>query len=313
MIYIIGHTNPDLDSAVSSVALKYLFDKVKCYQSPNSQPLLASKPNYETKFIFDKFKFQLPLILNKRKVKKSDEFILVDHNEASQRGQGIADNQITNIFDHHKVSLNLSKPIYITIKPWGSTCTLIWWLMKSNQLRPSSKIAPLMISAILSDTVGLKSKTTTDTDKKAVKDLNKIAKINNIDQLTLDIFKAKSNLGDLTNKQIITKDYKIYNFKGKKVLINQIETVDQERLIKKSEELIQEMKKLKKTMKIENMFCLLTDILKINSKCFVCYEDESLLLKSFPKIKKIKNGVYDLGAIMSRKKEVAPLIEKAIV
>jgi len=313
MIYIIGHTNPDLDSAVAAISLKYLFDNISCYQIKNSQPLLASQANYETKFIFDKFNFPLPQVLNKNKIKKTDKFILVDHNEISQRGEGISDDQISNIFDHHKVSLNLNKPIYITIKPWGSTATLIWWLIENSKLKPNKQIANLMISAILSDTVGLKSSTTTIKDKEALKSLNKIAKIKSINKLTLEIFKAKSYLGNLIDKQIVKKDYKIYNFNGKKVLINQVETVEQNKLIEKSEKLIKEMNSLKKSLKLDFVFCLITDVLKINSKCFTLGKGDSLLQKSFPSFKKIKKGVYDLGPIMSRKKEVAPAIEQSIL
>ena len=312
MIYIIGHIKPDLDSAVSTIALKYLFDHADCFGYKNSQPVLAGPANFETKTIFKKFKTPAPQVLKTKNIKSKDSFILSDHNEESQRLQGIKPEKIIDIYDHHKVNLDLPKPIFINIKPWGSTCTIIYWFMEITNVKPSKNLASIMISAILSDTQGFKSKTTTKKDKIAVIELNKLAKIKNIDKLTHEIFKAKSDITGLTNKQIITKDYKLYNFAGKKALISQIETVKQDKLINQSVQLIKELVNLKKEMKLDKAFCIITDILKVNSKCFVLPEDEAILVKAFPQAKKIKSGVYDIGLIMSRKKEIAPAIEKTI-
>jgi manganese-dependent inorganic pyrophosphatase len=308
MIYIIGHTKPDLDSAVAAVSLKYLFDKADCFKCPNAQAVLASKANFETKTIFAKFGIQLPKVLTK--VTGDDAFILVDHNETTQRLEGITDDQIKDIFDHHKVSVSFSTPIYITTKPWGSTNTIIWWLMEITNVKPDKNLAALMMAAILSDTVGLKSPTTTAKDREVLEKLNKIAQIARVDDLTLEIFKAKASLAGLSNKQILTKDYKLYEFNGKKVLINQVETVEQAKLVSQAQALITDLSNLKKEMNLDKAVCVFTDILKVNSKALVTPEDEELVTTSFPKSHKLKTGVYDLGSLMSRKKEFVPPIEK---
>jgi len=313
MIYIIGHKKPDLDSAVAAVSLKYLFDKADCWQRKASQPVLPEPANHETKFIFKKFKTSLPQVLTLKKIKTEDKFVLVDHNEKSQRHQGIKNEQITDIFDHHKINLNLNKPIFITTKPWGSTNTIIYWLMKTNDIKPSKNIACLMLAAILSDTVGLKSSTTTEKDRQIAKELAKTGQIKNIDKLIFQIFKAKSNISDLSDKEIITKDYKVYNFAKQKVFINQLETVEQEKVIDKSEQLIKLLKKLKKEKNLDYLFCLVTDILKINSKVIIPSEkSEKILKQAFPQAKKIKKGVYNIGPRSSRKKEIAPPIENSL-
>jgi len=312
MIYIIGHTKPDLDSAVSAVSLQYLFDQADCFQRKNAKAVLASKANHETKAIFAKFNTSLPPVLKTNQIKADDTFVLVDHNEKCQRLKGIKDEQITDIFDHHKAKLDLPAPIFINTKDWGSSNTIVYWFMEIVKVRPKKNLASLMISAILSDTVGFKSPITTKKDKSVVKELNKIAQIKNIDKLTFEIFKTKSDISGLSPSQLLTKDYKIYDFNGKKVLINQLETVEQEKLTKQSVQLIKELGNLKKKMSLNHVFCLITDVLKVNSKCFVLSEDEGLLKKAFPKAEKLKDGLYNLGPIMSRKKEVAPPIEKAI-
>jgi manganese-dependent inorganic pyrophosphatase len=313
MIYIIGHTKPDLDSAASVVALKYLFDKAKCFGYGKAVPVLADPANFETKTIFKKFHSPLPQVLKSEQIKQGDVFILADHNEESQRLPGIKNEQIVDIFDHHKVNLNLNKPIFITIKPWGSTSTLAYWLMEIVNLQPKKNLAALMIAAILSDTVGLQSATTTEKDREVLKKLNQIAQIKDRDKLTLEIFKAKSSLKGLNIKQILIKDYKLYDFADKKVLINQIETVEQKKLIEKSVQLIKGLVKIKKEMGLNYVFCVITDVLKINSQVIISPGDEKILTQAFPLAKRVKSGVYDIGPLMSRKKEIAPPIEKAVI
>lgn len=312
MIYIIGHLNPDLDSAVSVIALKYLFDRAKCFGYKNSRPVLAGPANFESITIFKKFKVDLPQTLPAGRIKKNDLFILADHNEENQRLTGIKAEQIIDIYDHHKANLNFSKPIYINIKPWGSTNTIIAWLMKGNGIKPDKKLAALMISAILSDTQGFRSSTTTNNDRNLCDELNMVGNIKNLEKLTKEIFLAKSNIKGMTNKQILTKDGKIFDFKGKKIYINQLETIDQEKILTNSLQLIEALKKIKKEYHADYAYCVITDVLAINSKMFCLPEDEKILKLSFPTARQIKKGVFDLGPLLSRKKDIAPCFEKIL-
>lgn len=310
MIYIIGHTKPDLDSVVGALSLKYLFDNAPCFNRPDAQVVLASEPNYETRTIFKKFSTPLPMVLTKNKIKSNDQFVLVDHNETTQRLEGISNDQILDIFDHHKFSASFSTPIFITTKPWGATNTLIWWLMEIVNVKPNKNLAGLMISAIMSDTIGFKSPTTTPKDQETIKQLNKIAQISNIDELILTVLKAKSNLSGLTINQIITKDYKLYELANKKFLFSQIETADQNSLLTKVDLFKQEIVKLKKEMQLFWLGFFITDIFKINTKTILIPEDETILKKAFPKNKQIGKGIFDIGPVMSRKKELVPPVEK---
>jgi len=310
MKYIIGHTKPDLDSTVAPLALKYLFDNVECFGHQNqTKAVLAEPANHETKFVFDKFNAQIPEVLDR--VRESDQFILVDHNEKSQRLEGIKDNQIIKIYDHHKLSLDLSLPIFITTKPWGSSNTIIYFLMKQNNLKPSKQIASLMICAILSDTVGLKSPTTTDKDREVLEELNQIAEIKNIDDLTLEIFKAKSDISNLTPIQIVKNDYKIFNFGAHKILVDQIETVEQNKVLGQTSDLLKAMQQVQKEESLDHIFVVISDILKINSKVlYLTDNDKKVLETAFSQVG--KNNVIDIGAKLSRKKQIAPALEKAL-
>lgn len=306
--YIFGHIKPDLDSTVAAIAFaKY----AAFFKHENPTPVMVDDPNPETSFIFSKFSLSLPTKISLTDISPNDHVILVDHNEVDQRLPGLNPNQIVAIFDHHKVNLNLTSPIEIAILPFGSSCTVAFQLMSEIELEIDPDTAKLMLCAILSDTVGLKSATTTDTDRGAVTALSQIAGITDITALTLEIFKAKSNISSLTPEQIVTNDYKIFDFKHK-TLIAQIETVEQETLLSnRKPELLQALSLVKQQQGVDYIFLAISDILTVNTKLLLVGDGEvKIAEKAFGGT--AIDGILDIGAKLSRKKEIAPAIETAL-
>ena len=228
--YIIGHIKPDLDAVVSALAVAEFRNLRGDIDNPVA--VIADPFNPETEFVFKKFGATPPRLITATDIKTEDKIVLVDHNEVDQRLNNLPQDQITGIVDHHKFNINLNHPIKITALPIGSTTTIVFLKFKQYNLTINQDLAKLMLCAVLSDTVGLKSGTTTDKDRSAVTDLSKIAGITDIDGLTLEIFKAKSNISSLTPEQIVKNDYKILEF-SKKTFIGQIETVEQGEVIDK--------------------------------------------------------------------------------
>jgi len=310
MIYIIGHKKPDLDSVASAIAFAQFQNKK---HKSSAIPAITDPINNETEFILNKFNFTKPQLIKSSDIKKNDEIILVDHNEKDQRLDNLNPEQIIGIFDHHKINLDLPKPIRIEIRILGSTCTLLWLLFQRHNFSIKPKLASLMLCGILSDTVGFKSATTTDSDKIAGTHLSKLASISNIDKLIFEIFQAKSNINNLTEEQIIKNDYKIFKFGNKKVFIGQLETVEQEKILKtRSAKLLTALNNIRQNEKIDLMFLAITDILRINTKIITDRPIETQIIKkAFNKI--AKNNITDIGPLLSRKKEIAPAIEKIII
>lgn len=307
--YIIGHIKPDLDSVVAAFSFAE-YCKLNSYENPT--PAIIDDLNPETEFVFSKFNLPAPVKITSADILPEDKVVLVDHNETDQRLVGLNPDQIVAIFDHHKVNLNLNQPIEIITLPFGSSNTICWNLFKEFKYQPSKQLAGLMLSAILSDTVGLKSSTTTDTDKQAVEDLAKIAEISSVENLTLEIFMAKSNLSTLTDEQIVLNDYKIFDFSGKKVLIGQTETVQQSEIIAvKKQNLLDAMQSVKQRESVDLIYLALTDILKVNTKLLILSDVEQQLAETaFGG--KVQDNILDIGPKMSRKKDIAPLIEKSL-
>lgn len=312
--YIIGHQKPDTDSVVSALALEFLFTQKECFGHKNPKAVVADSLNPETKYLFDKLNQRHPPLLESSSIQPDDTFVLVDHNEADQRLEGINSNQIVEIIDHHKINLNLGKPIYLNFKPWGSSSTIVYYLMKyasQSQVKPDKTLATLMLAAILSDTVGFKSPTSTKRDEKFAAELAELAQVDDLDAFTLEIFKAKSNIKNLTDNQIVKNDYKIFDF-TKKTFINQLETVEQQDIIdNKKSDLLNALKETKQSESVDLAFMAITDVLKVNTRLLILGAEEgNVAEKAFGG--KVTDNLLDIGPKLSRKKEIAPAIEQAL-
>jgi manganese-dependent inorganic pyrophosphatase len=310
--YVIGHLKPDTDSVVAAMALAYLYQNNPQFGYDHAVAAITETINGETEYLLNKFGVSAPAILSATDLQADDRVILVDHNEADQRLTGLQEEQIVEIIDHHKANFNFSQPIFLTFKVWGSSNSIVYYLMKKHGVIPEPKLAALMLAAILSDTVGFKSPTCTPQDEKFAKELARIAGINDLAAFTLEIFKAKSDVSKLSPEQIVKNDYKVFDFAGKKVLIDQLETVEQADILsQKKTELLSAMESVKSEMALDLIFVVITDILQVNSKLLILSDDEAAVAsKAFGG--KISEQVLDIGPRLSRKKEIAPPIEQAL-
>lgn len=309
--YIIGHIKPDTDAVVAPMALAYLYKKESCFGYQKPVPVITDPLNPETTFVFDKFQARPPRLITAQDIKRHDQVVLVDHNEETQRLPGLNPNQVVDIVDHHKPNLNLPQPIYLTFKPWGASCTIVSWLMTGLKVEPDQQLASLMLAGILSDTVGFKSATTTDRDIELGKELAKLAQIDDLDKLTLEIFGAKSDTSNLTDQQIVTNDYKVFDF-GQKIMVNQLETVEQAKILdEKKQDLLVALENTKTELGVDLVVMAVTDILKLNTKLLVPSQAEAKIAQeAFGG--QVKDHVLDIGPKLSRKKEIVPALEKVL-
>lgn len=309
--FIIGHAKPDTDAVVAALSFAYLCEQVECFARNQPEAVIADPLNPETAYIFEKYNQTIPRHISSKDISVDDAVILVDHNEATQRMPGIIEDQIVEVVDHHKINLNLNNPIFVTFKAWGSSSTIVYFLMKQNNVVPDQKLATLMLCAILSDTVGYKSSTTTQKDKDMGAELAQLAGVNDVTALTLEIFKAKSNISQLTDEQIVRNDSKVFDF-AKKTFIDQLETVEQEFIVtNKKADLLKAMQQVKMQENVELLFVAITDILNVNTKLLILGEAEALVAEKAFGGEALDN-ILDIGPKMSRKKDIAPAIEKAL-
>ncbi len=309
--YIIGHQKPDTDAVVAAMALEDLFKQEPSFGYENPEAVIVDPLNPETSFVFEKFGVEAPRQITAEAINEDDKIVLVDHNEESQHLNDLPVEQIAEIVDHHKPSFSFTQPIFLNFKAWGSTSTIVYFLMKREGVKPDQTLAGLMLAAILSDTVGYKSATTTDQDRKFGAELAELAGIADVEAFTLEIFKAKSDVSSLSDEEIVRNDYKVFGF-ARSTFIDQLETVEQaEILAEKKEALLAAMNKVKQAEDVELLFVAITDILQVNTKLLILGDDEAAVAeKAFGG--QVKNNILNIGPKMSRKKEIAPAIEKAL-
>ena len=280
------------------------------YKDAEIIPVRAGDANIETKKIFEKFHIDLPKTIEKFDIGPDDFFILVDHHEETQRHEAVQADKILEIVDHHRVNLNFSTPIRVDVRPVGATSTVIYDHFYASNLEASYKTSALALSGILSDTVGLKSSTTTGLDIEIAKKISK--KIDeDIEKLTFEIFKAKSDITGLSPEEITKKDFKIFEFGGTNVFINQIETVESKKVLGMVGDLVKALEGVKAELNAELGFIIVTDILAIDSRVvYSTDEEKEIVEKAF--VTQGSGNVADIGPKMSRKKDIAPALERVI-
>ena len=164
-----------------------------------------------------------------------------------------------------------------------------------------------MASAIISDTLLLKSPTTTEYDIKALEELGKIAEIK-VEEYGLEMLKAGTDLDDFTAEQLVNLDAKSVEKDGKKFVIAQVNTVDILDVLKRQEELENAMRNEIEKNGLVLFVLAITDILNSNSEIIVLGDKKEIVEKAFQKT--IENNRMFLEGVVSRKKQLLPNIDK---
>ena len=235
---------------------------------------------------------------NKKKV------ILVDHNEKSQSIPGLEDAQLLEIIDHHRIAdIQTGSPIYFRNEPVGCTSTIIASIYFENGIRPSKQMAGLLCSAIISDTLLLKSPTSTNADKYMLKRLAEIANLD-IEVFAEEMFKEGTSLKDKSIDEIFNQDFKTFNISSLSVGVGQINTMDTEGFNSLKNDMISYMENKASDENFDLLILMVTDLLKDGSELLAVGKEKHLITKAFGGELK-SNSIY-LPNVMSRKKQVIP-------
>lgn len=236
--------------------------------------------------------------------KKKKKVILVDHNEESQSVDGLDEAEIIEVIDHHKLgTIATTLPINFRNMAVGSTNTILYLMYKERNIDIPRDIAGLMLSAIISDTLLLKSPTTTKVDREAVLALANYIEID-YKEYGIKMFEAGSELKDKTKEEIIYHDFKLFHVEDKQIGVGQIFTTS----FNYNEKDILEYQKLLDTISVNNNYVIvalfITDIIKNGSYIIYNTKSESIMSDAFG-IENIKQGTY-LQDVVSRKKQMIP-------
>lgn len=245
------------------------------------------------------------LLSNKKK-----PLILVDHNERNQSVPDLEYAEIIEIIDHHRVAnVSTSQPIFFRNIPVGSTSTIISMMYFEQGVSPAKEIAGILCGAIISDTLLLRSPTTTDEDRRMLDRMAKIAGID-IEDFATQMFRAGTSLEGKTPKELLSQDTKDFNIEGEKVKVAQVFTMDKDNLGTIEADLIAEMKEAVDNKEVSTYLLLFTDILEESSEIIVVGYYKEQIASAFGA--KLKNNSFTAPGVLSRKKQVIPTLTKAL-
>ncbi|GLB46856.1 putative manganese-dependent inorganic pyrophosphatase [Philodulcilactobacillus myokoensis] len=304
--FVFGHQNPDTDAIASAISYSYLENK----RGENTEAVALGKPNDETQFALDYFGVKAPRVI-KSALPEVNKVMLVDHNESQQSVSDIDKVTVTHVVDHHRVNFSKPQPMYYTAKPWGCCCSIIKSLFDKYGVEVPKKIAGMMMSAIISDTLLLKSPTTTPFDKKIIKDLAKIAGVDDIHAYGIKELKAGTNVDDKDAKTLIDTDAKSYTLGGKSIRIAQINVVDLNDITKRKAEVKQAMADENKSEGYDLFLGMVTDVLNSDSD-LIAVGDPKLAVEQAFNGKLDADGMMKAPGVVSRKKQVVPPLTKAL-
>lgn len=300
---IYGHKNPDTDTICSAITYSNLLNLL----NKNTEARRLGEINEETKFVLEYFNIKAPEFIDNVAGKS---VILVDHNERTQTADGFEEAKVLEVIDHHRVAnFNVSDPLKMRLETYGCTATIIYDEYLKASIVPTREMAGLMLSAIISDTLLFKSPTTTSEDIKVGKELAKIANLN-LEEYGIEMLKAGTNLSSKTEKELLNMDMKIFEVEDIKMAVAQINTVNEDEVLVRKENLLFEMKELKEKENLNFVLFVITNILTNDSIALTFGNNLDIIEKSFNE--EIKNDEIVLKKVVSRKKQVIPPLTETI-
>lgn len=248
---------------------------------------------------------------------KGKQLILVDHNEKSQAVKGMEGADVLEIIDHHRLgTVETMSPVFFRNQPLGCTATIIYQMYQENHVAIDAKIAGLLCSAIISDTLLFRSPTCTPVDKMAATELAEIAGIH-LEEYAKKMFSAGSNLSGKTDEEIFYQDFKRFSAGKYAFGIGQITSMNADELEAIKGRMMEYTKMAREQHHVDMMFFMLTNILT-ESTDLICMGQgaEDMVSTAFHLIEEGQHangsGIVTLAGVVSRKKQLAPQIMMAL-
>ena len=264
--------------------------------------------------ILDKDGYYLGMISRRNLLgAKGKQVILVDHNEKNQAVAGIENAEILEIIDHHRLgTIQTMSPVFFRNQPLGCTATIIYQMYQEAGIKVEPKIAGLLCSAIVSDTLLFRSPTCTPVDEMAARALADIAGID-IEKYAMEMFSAGSNLKDKSDEEIFYQDFKRFTSGKVTIGVGQITSLNGGELDKLKGRMEAFMEKALENNGLNMIFFMLTNILTETTE-LICEGQGALQLagKAFHQDielleeEGLKEPVLRLPGGVSRKKQLIP-------
>jgi len=342
----VGHVKTDLDSVAGAIGAAHLW---------NGSPARAElELNGEIMYALEFAGIEMPPFFDEMPGGKDPDaagnlmrVCLVDHNEEKQMVEALRKDpnrkkRIVGIIDHHAIADNFSseKPVYMDVRPWGSMSTIVAHTYMTSDRPMPKHIARILLCAIISDTLNLRSVTTTSADRMLVTLLSVLGEVDDVDELASRMFKAKTQwIVNLGAYEMVRGDQKDFESHGHKFGIAVLEVTDPQPVLNVASDILLELRILKvekgrnpdgsenPSKELGFAFVFVVDVTNQQSLLLLCGKKELELAKvAFPgrplreagpnmKVSGLyiqkSESLMDIGSMVSRKAEFLPAFFKA--
>jgi manganese-dependent inorganic pyrophosphatase len=298
---IFGHKNPDTDSICSALAYADLKTKI----GVDVEAVRLGSVSGETQFALDAFAMPAPRLVESVATEAS-QVILVDHNERQQSASDIDKVTIAEVIDHHRIAnFETAGPLYYRAEPVGCTSTIVLKMFKESGVAVSPQIGGLMLSAIISDTLLLKSPTCTPEDVAAAHELAAIAGVD-LHAYGLTLLKAGASLLDRSIPQILSTDSKEFSMGSAKVEIAQVTAIDVDDVLARQDEVEAALRDIIAAKGLDLFLFVVTDILNNDSVAVAMGPRASAVETAYGVT--LQNNRALLAGVVSRKLQIVPVL-----
>lgn len=303
-VFVFGHQNPDNDAIMSAVVFTQLLNQVQYLGNEYEACALGPLPAESAKLLAEAglpAPRQLDAIEPAAEGADPQQVVLTDHNEVGQTVAGIENAQVIGVVDHHRFGgFTTAAPLSIVAMPWGSSCTIVAKLFEVLGQDITDTQARLLLSAMMTDTLMLKSPTTTDVDRATAAKLGEQLGVDPV-KFGMEVFLSRPS-GSFTAAEMVGNDIKMFDVAGKKLLIGQYETVDKSRALGMIPEIREAMRAYAADKGADGIVLCVTDIMEEGSQ--VLFEGDTAAAQKGLGIEDVAEGVWMPG-VLSRKKQVA--------
>lgn len=303
-VLVFGHQNPDNDAIMSTVVLSQLLNQLEYQGNTYTACCLGPLPAESAKLLEDAGVPAPTLIDAIEPAAEGAEpqlVILTDHNEPGQSVAGLENATIFGVVDHHRFGdFTTAAPLHIVALPWGSSCSIVAKLFEVMGVEPTDTQAKLLLSAMMTDTLMLKSPTATAVDAAIAAKLGEQLGVDPV-KFGMEVFLTRPS-GSFTAEQMVGNDIKMFEVADTKLLIGQYETVDKSRALGMIPEIREAMRAYQAEKAADGIVLCITDIMEEGSQ--VLLEGDTATAQKGLQIEDVAEGVWMPG-VLSRKKQVA--------
>ena len=261
-------------------------------------PVVDERGKFEGVLTRDGLERELPIKL-----------ILVDHNELAQAIDGASEVPLMEVLDHHRLGAQQTQvPITFINEVVGSSCTLVTEQFRRFGVTPSMAMAGILMGGVITDTLMLRSPTTTPRDEAVIQYLQEIAETDG-KALSEELFAVGSSIASQPPRNVITADKKDYETAKYKFAVAQVEEVGFENFISHRSELLREMRQLRREEEFDLFALLVTNVVRETSMMLCVGEKRVLDRISYTRL---DESTFDLPGVMSRKKQLLPHLLKVM-